>query len=160
LSSEPATDTVDLRLEPLFSYFLGELAEIQLIGAVPEGARANFINGADVEVRGERVRGRMLAGGGDWMTVRHDGVALLDVRNVIETVEGARILYRYSGVADMGEDGYERFLSGEAPPAKLRGAPRMATAHPDFVWLNRLQCVVAGEIRPAAPSEMAVYALR
>lgn len=160
MSHQQSADTIDLRLEPLFSYRLGELAEIQVIGAVPEGARANFINGADVEVRGERVRGRMLASGGDWMTVRRDGVALLDVRNVIETVEGARILYRYSGIADMGEDGYERFLSGDAPPATLRGAPRMATAHPDFTWLNRLQCVVAGQIGPGTPGELAVYALR
>jgi hypothetical protein len=159
LSVEQAGGDGAPRLEPLFSYVLGELAEIQVIGDVPEGARANFING-DVEVRGERVRGRMLGHGGDWMTVRRDGVALLDVRNVIETVEGARILYRYTGIADMGEDGYERFLSGEPVPAPLRGAPRMSTAHPDFAWINRLQCVVAGEIRPPAPSELIVYALR
>jgi hypothetical protein len=47
-------------LEPLFSYSLGALLEIQTLGAVPEGARGNFINGDDVEVRGERVNGRML----------------------------------------------------------------------------------------------------
>jgi hypothetical protein len=147
-------------LEPLFSYSLGELLEIQMLGAVPEGARGNFINGDDVAVRGERVNGRMLSYGGDWMTVRPDGVALLDVRNVIETVEGARILYRYTGIADLGEDGYERFLAGDPPIAPLRGAPRMSSAHPDFAWLNRLQCVVSGEIRPAERSELAVFALR
>lgn len=150
----------EVALERLFSYALGELLEIQMIGAVPEGARANFVNGGDVEVRGERVRGRMLSYGGDWLTVRPDGVALLDVRNVIETVEGARILYRYSGLADFGEDGYERFLANEPTAARLFGAPRMSSGHPDFVWLNRLQCIVAGEIHPAAPSELTVYALR
>jgi Protein of unknown function (DUF3237) len=149
-----------VELEPLFSYLLGELAEVQVLGAVPEGARANFINGDAVEVRGARISGRMLSHGGDWLTVRRDGVALLDVRNVIETDGGARILYRYSGVADMGADGYERFLAGEAPPAKLYGAPRMVTAHPELAWLNRLQCIVVGEIRPDAPSELSVYALR
>ena len=147
-------------LEPLFSYLLGELAEVQILGPVPEGARANFVNGAGVEVRGERVNGRMLAYGGDWMTVRHDGIALLDVRNVIETDDGARILYRYNGIADLGEDGYERFLAGEAPVAPLRGAPRLSTADPAYAWLNRLQCVVAGEIDPATPSPMEVFALR
>lgn len=157
--SATASGATGVVLEPLFSYLLGELAEIQMIGAVPGGARANFINGDGVEVRGERVRGRMLGYGGDWMTVRADGVALLDVRNVIETVEGARILYTYSGIADLGEDGYERFLAGDPPVAPLRGAPRMATGHPDFLWLNRLQCVVVGEIRPAAASELVVYAL-
>jgi hypothetical protein len=148
-----------LRFEPLFSYLLVELAEIQMIGQLPEGARGNFINGAGVELRGERVSGRMLSYGGDWLTVRPDGVGLLDVRNVIETVEGARILYRYSGVADFGQDGYERFLAGDPVVAPLRGAPRMSTGHPDFLWLNRLQCVVVGEINPAAPSPMEVYAL-
>ena len=82
-----------------------DVLQILSTAAVPGGARANFINGDGVEVRGERVRGRMLGYGGDWMTVRADGVALLDVRNVIETVEGARILYTYSGIADLGELG-------------------------------------------------------
>jgi hypothetical protein len=36
----------------------------------------------------------------------------------------------------------------------------MSSAHPDFAWLNRLQCVVGGEIRPAERSELAVFALR
>ncbi|HUB76754.1 MAG TPA: DUF3237 domain-containing protein [Solirubrobacteraceae bacterium] len=147
-------------LEPLFGYLLGELAEVQLLGELPEGARANFVNGGGVEVRGARVNGRMLSYGGDWLTVRRDGIAVLDVRNVIETVEGARILYRYEGIADLGPDGFERFLAGESPVAPLRGAPRMSTGHPDFLWLNRLQCVVAGEINPAAPSAMEVFALR
>lgn len=151
--------TATLEVEALFSYRLATLADVQVIGEVPEGARANFVNGDDVEVRGERVRGRMLPWGGDWLTVRRDGVALLDVRNVIETVEGARILYTYTGIADLGPDGFARFLAGDAPAAQLRGAPRMSTGHPDFLWLNRRQCVVLGEIRPGEPSELSVLAL-
>ena len=147
-------------LEALFSYRLAALADVQILGELPEGARANFINGGDVQVRGARVNGHMLPWGGDWLTVRRDGVALLDVRNVIETVEGARILYRYRGVADLGEDGFARFVAGDPPPAPLRGAPLMSTGHPDFLWLNRLQCVVAGAILPGEPSELTVYAVR
>ncbi|HEY1774857.1 MAG TPA: DUF3237 domain-containing protein [Solirubrobacteraceae bacterium] len=143
----------------LFSYLLTGLADVQMLGELPEGARANFINDDGVEVRGPRINGRMLPWGGDWLTVRRDGIALLDVRNVIETVEGARILYRYHGVADMGADGFERFVSGEPPAAQLRGAPLMSTAHPDFLWVNRIQAIVAGEIVPAAPSELAVFAI-
>jgi Protein of unknown function (DUF3237) len=146
-------------LDFLFSYRLAALADVQLLGELPEGARANFINGADVEVRGPRINGRMLPWGGDWLTVRRDGIALLDVRNVIETVEGARILYRYRGLADLGADGFERFVSGEPPAAVLRGAPVMSTAHPDFAWVNRIQAIVAGEIVPDAPSELAVFAI-
>jgi hypothetical protein len=158
-NDQPAGAGANLELEELFSYRLVALAEIQMLGEVPEGARANFINGPDVEVYGARLRGRMLPWGGDWLTVRRDGVALLDVRNVIETTDGARILYRYHGVADLGPDGYERFVAGDPPAATLRGAPLMSTGHPDFLWLNRLQCVVAGELLPGEPSVLSVFAL-
>jgi hypothetical protein len=28
----------------------------------------------------------------------------------------------------------------------LRGAPRFLTSHPDYLWLNRIQCVNVGEV--------------
>jgi hypothetical protein len=53
----------------------------------------------------------------------------------------------YGGVADLGQDGYERFLAG-SPPARvsLRIAPRYYTGHSAYLWLNRLQCVGVGDV--------------
>ena len=49
-------------------------------------------------------------------------------------------------MGDLGADGYERFLMGELPPTvALRGSARFLSAHPEYVWLNRLQCLAIGE---------------
>jgi hypothetical protein len=50
-------------------------------------------------------------------------------------------------MADLGEDGYQKFLTGDPPPtAQLRAAARMQTAHPAYQWLNRLQFLNIGEV--------------
>ncbi len=103
----------------------------EVIGPVPEGARANFyVSGG--EATGPRVHGKIHPVGGDWLTVRTDGVGILDVRATFETRdEGALIYLSYTGVGDLGEDGYERFLRGELPESvPLRVAQRYVTAHP------------------------------
>ncbi len=74
-------------------------------------------------------------------------MAILDVRITIETDDGALIYSTYSGVADLGEDGYQAFLRGEPPPSgtAIHIVPRYHTSHPDYRWLNRLQCVGIGQ---------------
>ena len=98
------------------------------------------------EVTGPKVHGKVRPVGADWLTIRTDGVGILDVRATIETQEEALIYSRYTGVGDLGEDGYDKFLQGDPPPiVSLRVVPRLLTAHPDYQWLNRLQCLGVGE---------------
>ena len=141
--------------------FSGTLDMPQAIGPVPEGLRLVFpVTGGRID--GPRLHGRVLPGGGDWFVGRPDGIGILDVRMTIETDDGGLIYVAYSGVGDLGEDGYEKALRGELPPVlQLRTAPRFVTAHPDYEWINRLQCVgigeaVTGELRVAYD----IYALR
>ena len=96
------------------------------------------------------------------MTVRRDGVAILDVRSTLETDDGALIYMTYPGVIDFGEDGFGKFSRSELPPVvEIRIAPRLATASPRYLWLNRLQYVGIGEYRPALrEAHYDVYALR
>jgi len=136
---------IDHKLEHILSY-TGELAiPPELIGPVPEGIRVNFYStGGDVT--GSRIRGKVRPVGGDWMTVRRDGVAILDVRTTFATHDGALILLTYPGLIDLGEDGYDKFLRGELPAAaKIQTSPRFATSHPRYLWLNRLHCIGVGE---------------
>src|SRR5512135_3740662 len=136
---------LDYSLEHLFSYVVS-LERPQLIGAIPEGIRAIFYV-TKGEVTGPKVRGRILPGGGDWLTVRTDGVGILDVRLTLESDDGALIYMAYTGVGDLGEDGYQKFLRGGFPAlVKLRVAPRFHTSHPKYLWLNRLQCLNIGEV--------------
>jgi hypothetical protein len=80
------------------------------------------------------------------MILREDGVAVLDVRGTIESHDGALIYMTYNGVADLGADGYQRFVDGDPNTHfTIHTAPRCVTAHPDYQWLNRLQCIGVGE---------------
>lgn len=133
----------DYCLDHLFS-FTATLNPPEVIGPVSEGIRANFyITGGEVN---GKIQGKLRGVGGDSFALRQDGVGLLDVRATIETHDGALIYAAYSGVGDLGADGYEKFLRGEVPKTlPLRIVPRFQTAHPAYAWLNRLQCVGIGE---------------
>lgn len=133
------------QLDYLCSYRAQLQAPPEMIGAVPGGARVNFyVTGGEVE--GPKLRGTLRPVGGDWLTVREDGVGILDVRATIETHDGALIEIAYQGVTDLGADGHARLLRGELPAKlALRTAPRLRTAHPDYLWLNRLQLLNVGE---------------
>lgn len=135
----------ECKLEYLFSFSFGLKLPPEVIGPVPEGIRANFyLTGGAVE--GPRLRGKVLAVGADCLLLRKDGVGLLDVRATFESEDGALIYAPYSGILDAGPDGYERFLQNDLPPKMpVRNAPRFQTAHPDYAWMNRLQCFGVGE---------------
>ncbi len=136
---------IDYQLEHIFSY-TGTLANPpEFIGPMPEGIRVNFYSSGG-EVKGARIRGKIRAVGGDWVTVRRDGVALLDVRATFQTHDGALILVTYTGTIDFGADGHDKFLRCDLPPvAQIRTSPRFLTSHPDYAWLNRLHCLGIGE---------------
>jgi uncharacterized protein DUF3237 len=152
---------IDYRLEHICSYTATLATPPEVIGPVPEGIRANFYVTSG-EMTGPRIRGKFRPVGGDWLTVRTDGVAVLDVRATVETHDGALILVTYQGVSDVGPDGYQRFLEQNLPPViPIRVAPRFVTAHPDYVWLNRLQCLGIGEYHAATNvAAYDVYAVR
>ena len=134
----------DYDLEHIFSY-TATLDAPEVIGPVPEGIRANFYVRSG-EVTGPKLQGKIRPEGGDWYTLRTDGVGILDVRGTVELDGGGLVYIAFTGVGDLGGDGYERFLRGDLPSTlALRVAPRLLTAHPDFQWLNRLQCLGIGE---------------
>jgi Protein of unknown function (DUF3237) len=132
-------------VEHLFSFTV-QLTPPEVIGPLAEGLRSNyhFVGG---EIHGPQLHGKIRPGGGDWATLRTDGVGVLDIRGTIETDDGALIYSAYTGLIETGEDGYERFLRQDLPPVlPLRTAPRYSTVHPNYLWLNRLQCIGIGEI--------------
>jgi len=112
-------------------------APIQEIGPTSHGTLSIFpIVGGTFD--GERLRGKVLPGGGDWVTRRPDGVFELDLRETLETDDGALVYLTFSGVRD---DASHYF----------RTLPRFETAAPKYDFLNRLLAVGLGEIRPDGP---------
>jgi hypothetical protein len=115
-------------------------APTQNVGAGPHGTRITFpIIGGSFE--GERLRGKVLSGGGDWVIERSDGVFELDLRITLETDDGALIHMTFDGIRDDGAKGAPYF----------RTLPRFETAAPKYAFLNRLLAVGAGEIRAEGP---------
>lgn len=151
---------IDYQTEHLFSYRVGVTAP-DVVGPCPADIRINFgLTGG--EVWGPKLKGRVRPGGADFAALRNDGVIMVDVRGLLESHDGALIDIAYTGVLDLGPDGYANFLKGITPPElKIRAAPRLLTAHPAYQWLNRLQCFAIGEadlVKQQASYD--VYALR
>jgi len=78
-----------LNLRPLLKAEI-TLAEPLELGDTPLGRR-RIINITGGTFRGERLSGKVLAGGADWQVIRADGVADLDARYTLETSDGALI---------------------------------------------------------------------
>ena len=134
----------EYNLEHLLSFTV-KIADPEVIGPVPEGLRVNgYITGG--EVTGPRISGTLRPVGGDWLTIRKDGVAILDVRATIETHDEALIGLYYWGILDMGDNGYEAFSQGRPPVSgtAIRMSARLTASHPDYLWLNRLHCLGIG----------------
>ena len=107
------------------------------IGSTPQGTLTIFpVIGGSFE--GERLRGKVLAGGGDWVTAHGNGTFTLDLRVTLQTDDGALIHMTFTGVRD---DANHYF----------RTVPRFETAATRYAFLNRLLAVGIGEIRPEGP---------
>ena len=149
----------DYSLEYICSFTLTLRRE--MIGPLAEGIRVNYhITGGEVD--GPKLRGKFRPGGADFVTMRRDGVAVLDIRATIETHDSAVIYVVGSGLAYTSEDAYERAMKGDLPPTiPLRAVLRLATVHPDYLWVNRLQFVEIGEqVRARDEVRVDLYALK
>jgi hypothetical protein len=129
----------------VFSY-RATLTEPEVIGPVAEGLRLNvYVTGG--EAFGPKLKGKIRPVGADWLTIRTDGVGILDVRATVELEDGALVYSYYRGVADLGPEGYQKFLDGEPPPPEgvdLRIQPNYQTSDSRYLWLNRAFFVGAG----------------
>jgi|SRR5271168_497305 len=131
--------------EHLFSY-QAQLRAPEIIGPVPEGIRVNFyVTGGTID--GPRLRGTILPVGGDWLTIRRDGIGVLDVRATLRAADATLIFVAYQGLGDLGPEGYEKFLQGETPPTlSLRTTPSFRSSAPQYQWLHRVLCVSTGVV--------------
>jgi len=138
---------IDYKLDHILS-FTGELAGVpEVIGPLPEGVRVNFYNTGG-EITGPGIHGKVRPVGGDWMMVRRDGIAIVDVRATFETDDGALILVTYNGI-------------GQTTPAgaSLRAAPLFETGDQRYAWLTKLQAIAVGE-RVGTDVKYDVHALK
>ena len=135
------TATAHGQLEALLNLHVQLSRPFEVLGDAPEGARVNCSIAAG-RFEGPRLRGTLRTLGGEWFTLRRDGVGVLDVRCTLQTDDGALILAEHGGLVDFGETGHADLLSGQLPDRRTAGvAVRYHTAHPAYTWLNRTQVV-------------------
>ena len=128
-----------IELVPL-AHAVFTLAPPILILNGPRGTRG-IVEVTDARFEGERLNARLKgSAAADWSYVSPDGtIVTLDVRVTLETDDGALIFTEYSGRLDVSR-GF-----GTAP---VYAAPRYETGDDRYRWLNLVQGVAKGEMRP------------
>jgi hypothetical protein len=90
-------------------------------------------------VIGPDLEGEVLPGGGDWLLLAADGIARMDVRATIRTIDGEMIYMTGLGRAGMGTSARDRFLAGETvqdDEVRSRLALLFEADAADHKWLN------------------------
>ncbi|HEU4922250.1 MAG TPA: DUF3237 domain-containing protein [Burkholderiales bacterium] len=149
-----------MKLQPLFRAEI-TLAAPQELGETPQGRR-RIIGITGGRFAGERLSGRVLAGGADWQMIRPDGVADLDARYTLETSDGALIYVRNRGYRHGSPETMRRLAAGEAVDPSLyymRTTLRFETGDARYAWLNRIVCVATGA-RHTDAVELEVFEVR
>lgn len=99
------------------------------IGKTPEGRRTIApVKGGTFE--GERISGRVLPGGADWVRFRADGTMMIDVRLTLQTDEGALVYLSYEG----------RFTGAATAMADLARGKTLEPGSYSLVTVARFEC--------------------
>lgn len=124
-----------MRLEPLYraTWTTPESWSVQLEGATGTEGRMFLI----AEGRAEgRLSARFRAA--NFPRLRTDGTLVPDFRGVLETDDGATILFALQGYARIGAGGMR----------ELVGSVTHVADDERYRWLNDRFCAIAGEVRP------------
>jgi hypothetical protein len=124
-----------MRLEPLYTVTF----------TTPESWSVEVAADAGIEGRGfllaeGRSTGRLSARyrAANFPRKRSDGALVPEFRGVLETADGAVILFEWQGLAVLSGSGMRQLL----------GSLLHTTDDPRYRWLNDRVCAVEGEVRP------------
>ena len=124
-----------MRLEPLYrcTFEPTESWHVELAGADGTEAQGFLL----VQGRSEgRLAGRLRAA--NYPRQRTDGTLTPAFRGVLETDDGATILFEWRGYG----------VASEGGPRRLVGSITHLSDDGRYRWLNEVVCVLAGEVRP------------
>ncbi|HXE10785.1 MAG TPA: DUF3237 domain-containing protein [Bryobacteraceae bacterium] len=104
---------------------------------------------------GERIKGKVLYGGGDWATIEESrDVLRLDARVTWETHDGAKIYISYRGVLRPLSIAHQIAARGgtktedDVRSLYFRTNPLFETGDARYQWLNDIVCVGIGGLMP------------
>ena len=153
----------DLKSELLFE-LEAELHPPQAVGPVLTGTRIIFPAKSGF-IKGEKLNGKILQGGGDWGLVVDSTTFKLDVRVTIETNDGALIYVTYNGYVYTDAKKFATILQGQwdgLNPSDyyFRTNPVFETSSPKYAWLNHTIAVGVGRFLPGGKVAYRVYAIK
>ena len=128
------------------------------VGKVLTGTRMIY-NASGGEFEGERLKGKVLPGGGEWFLQGEDGLGQPDVRLLLQTDDGAYIYVHYSGILDFNETAMSAISEGrstEFGDNLFQTQVRFESSDPKYAWLSRTIAVGEGRMHPDCV-EYAIY---
>ena len=138
---------LDLNYKFLFDLH-GDLEEPIDVGSTPHGIRRIFnVKGGTIE--GPKICGKVLPTGADWVIIRPDMAAELDVRVILQTDDGEIIYTYYRGILNATSEVFNKIQNGEGvDPAEyyFRTTPVFETSSEKYGWLNRIVAVGVGKL--------------
>lgn len=127
-----------------------EPGEVRVLGMGRVGQR-RIVTIAGGRVSGPHLSGRILPGGADWLTVNHEGVALLDARYAVQTEDGAIVEVVDQGFRHGPPSVIQAIMAGETvSPADyyMRSSLRFESGDPRYAFVNRTVFVGTGAKTP------------
>jgi hypothetical protein len=147
-TAAPVIAHAELETAHLFDMAV-HLAPVQVI---PSPAGTRFIYAAQRgTVEGERLRGEVLPGGGDWVIVGTDGIGRVDVRATIRTDDGELIFMTSTGVIHLSHEKLEALGNGAHirwDEGYIRTSPLFETGSERYAWLNGTVTIAVNELAP------------
>lgn len=135
--------------EPKLEFLFEEkvlLEPAQELGVTTYGNR-RIINIVGGTFEGPKLKGKILAGGADWQTVREDGTADIIAHYTLETDDGALIYIVNKGIRHAAPEVLERMKNGEnVDPSEyyMRTAATFEVSGEKYKWLNKIIAVASG----------------
>ncbi|RVU03638.1 DUF3237 domain-containing protein [Novosphingobium umbonatum] len=116
-----------------------------------DGGRRRFIGIKGGTVAGPMFNGAVLAGGGDWQTIMPAGLAKVEARYFLKSVDGVVVEVTNPGVRVASTEVTEKLAKGEPvdPSAYyFRTTPRFDVTDGAYAWMKRSVFVARGIRRP------------
>lgn len=121
------------------------------VGARPQGGVRQVFIIKSGEVEGERLRGTITPGGGEWALLGEDGFIRIDVRLQVVTHDDAHVYVQYVGLLELNEGVQNALATGgqtEYGDQYFFTNPRLETGDERYAWVNTTFFVGRGRIRP------------
>lgn len=144
------------KLEFIFDLFV-DVGAPYLAGETHNGKR-RIIQVTGGAFEGPGIKGKVIPGGDDWITVRKDGTIVQDVRILLQTDDKELLLMTYKGLRHGSEEVIRRLDNNEqVDPSEyyFRSSPVFETSSEKYDWLNKTVVISTGKRVPGK----AVYSL-